>query len=274
MEHVDADVVAADQRQREGDRRADRERIAAELVGALQRELNSLRASVSTATMTDSARKMRAEQRRQRVSICPSGGRLRWQLRIDGAALPSGRARCAAHFSPERGADRGLPLLRAAGVDLSQTSAQAGSETLRHRAAHELDVGLASPARRRSLNFLPVVHGSLPTLQFTASWNSSSEYFQTSSVCAVERGLQLGLLVGLELVPRLQRDRVGVQRHLEADRQLVRRHLGPAGRVRRARAGDRAVDDAERQRLVRLGERQRDRRAAEPSSMNLARLWS
>ena len=78
------------------------------------------------------------------------------------------------HFSPSTGATVAFQFLEQSGLDLSQTSAQTGSDTLltapRTSSRSAGDTGTFT-----RLNFLPVLQGSLPVLQFSASWNSSSE---------------------------------------------------------------------------------------------------
>ncbi len=121
------------------------------------------------------------------------------------AGLPVAGHGAAVHFNPSTGATVAFHFFEQSGLDLSQTSAQTGRTTLLTA------LRISSPSAGvtgtlTSLNFLPVVHGSLPALQFSASWNSSSEYVQSSFVKDVEGSLQLDLLVGLELVPGLERD--------------------------------------------------------------------
>jgi hypothetical protein len=72
----------------------------------------------------------------------------------------------------------------------SQISAHAGNEMSR-TAALTSSMSALVTGTSTSLYFFPVVHGSRPTLQFTASMNSSSEYFQMSSVCASKAALSL-----------------------------------------------------------------------------------
>ena len=64
---------------------------------------------------------------------------------------------------------------------MSQASAQAGNEMSRTAfCTNSMSLGVGLTVT--SLNFLPVVQGSWPALQRMASVQSSSEYFQMSSV--------------------------------------------------------------------------------------------
>src|SRR5262245_33237521 len=82
------------------------------------------------------------------------------------------------------------------GLLWSQTSAHAGNEMSRTapltRSMSALVTGTST-----SVYFFPVVHGSRPTLQLTASRNSSSEYFHTSSVCASKTAWSFACWSGL-----------------------------------------------------------------------------
>src|SRR5207237_4200316 len=101
-----------------------------------------------------------------------------------------------AHFIPSTGATLACHAFAQPGLDLSQTSAQTGSETL-PTALRTRSRSAGVTATLTSLNFLPVVHGSRPALQFSASWNSSSEYFQTSSVRPSKADFSLACCSGL-----------------------------------------------------------------------------
>src|SRR5437773_156075 len=81
------------------------------------------------------------------------------------------------------------------GLVLSQTSAHDGNDTSR-TALRTIVTSAGVMGTLTRLNFLPVVQGSLPTLQLTASLNSSSEYFHVSSTCASKAACSLACCSG------------------------------------------------------------------------------
>ena len=204
VEDVDADVAAPHQRQAEGDRRADRQRIAAEFVGALQRDVEDLAADRLDRHHHRQARKMPPKTVASSVSMrsfmliaLAAAGR----VERPGRRAPSGRPSLAWRRGSLQPQHRCRPSRSTSpssrGWTCRTPRPRPGSDTLL-TALRISSTSAGETGTLTSLNFLPVVHGSLPALQFSASWNSSSEYFQISSVSAVEGGLQLGLLVGLE----------------------------------------------------------------------------
>src|SRR4029453_3778208 len=128
----------------------------------------------------------------------------------------------------DRVADRSLPLLRAAGIALVADLGPGRQRNVAPRALYELDVRLG----HRYVDELELLPGRARVATDVAVDRVDEKLLgilpHVLGLRAARR-LELGLLVGLELAPRLQRDRIGIERHLEGDRQLMRRHLGPAG---------------------------------------------
>src|SRR5690606_28091459 len=87
-------------------------------------------------------------------------------------------------------------------LDLSQTSAQVGSEILATASA-KVFLSLSCKGASISLYFLLCTQGSRPALQFIASTVSSSEYFQMSSVSLVKAACILACSSGLSLFQTL-----------------------------------------------------------------------
>ena len=202
MEDVDADVVAPHQRQAEGDRRADRQRIAAELVGALQRDVEELARDRLDRTRWPTAPGRSRRRSWPARSRCGPSSSTR-SLRLGGIGRRRRRVGLrAARFisAPATGPTVAFHFCEQPGLDLSHDLGPDRAANLGHGAADQLAVGRAS----RHVDELELLAGGARVLAGVAVQRVLEQLLGVVPDLVgelVEGGLQLDLLVGLELVP-------------------------------------------------------------------------